>query len=121
MSEPSDWTLHAERNFFGTMRVTRDEADSMRRLSHGSTLHGRQFTDPARACEPISYYHWSGPLGSVFVSFESRADRPQNVAVVGLGTGASAAYSKPGQRWTFYEIDPAVVRARATEALHVSF
>jgi hypothetical protein len=110
MSEPSSWTLHAERNFFGTMRVTRDEADSMRRFSHGSTLHGRQFTDPARACEPLSYYHRRGPLGSLFESFEARAARPSNVAVVGLGTGASAAYSKPGQRWTFYEIDPSVVR-----------
>jgi hypothetical protein len=110
MSEPSGWTLHAERNFFGTMRVTRDEADGMRRFSHGSTLHGRQFTDPRRACEPLSYYHRRGPLGSVFESFEARAARPSNVAVVGLGTGASAAYSKPGQTWTFYEIDPSVVR-----------
>jgi SAM-dependent methyltransferase len=28
---------------------------------------------------------------------------------VGLGTGALAAYAKPGQSWTFYEIDPVVV------------
>jgi SAM-dependent methyltransferase len=30
--------------------------------------------------------------------------------VVGLGTGAVAAYAKPGQEWVFYEIDPAVAR-----------
>jgi hypothetical protein len=117
MSEPSNWTLYAERNFFGTMRVTRDEADTMRRFSHGSTLHGRQFTDPRRACEPLSYYHRRGPLGSLFESFEARAARPLNVAVVGLGTGASAAYSKPGQTWTFYEIDPSVVRLARDPAL----
>ena len=29
------------------------------------------------------------------------------MAVVGLGTGAVAAYAKPGQEWTFFEIDPA--------------
>jgi spermidine synthase len=31
------------------------------------------------------------------------------VAVIGLGVGAMVAYSKPGQEWTFYEIDPDVV------------
>jgi len=30
--------------------------------------------------------------------------------VVGLGVGSLAAYSQPGQTWTFYEIDPAVER-----------
>jgi hypothetical protein len=30
--------------------------------------------------------------------------------VVGLGTGTMACYAEPGQRLTFYEIDPAVVR-----------
>jgi hypothetical protein len=32
------------------------------------------------------------------------------VAVVGLGAGATAAYARAGESWTFYEIDPAVVR-----------
>jgi spermidine synthase len=31
------------------------------------------------------------------------------VAVVGLGVGAMAAYSKPDQQWTFYEINPVVI------------
>ena len=30
------------------------------------------------------------------------------MAAVGLGSGASVAYSKPGQQWTFYEINPAI-------------
>ena len=34
----------------------------------------------------------------------------QQVAVIGLGTGTMAAYAQPGQHWTFYEIDPAVIR-----------
>jgi spermidine synthase len=29
---------------------------------------------------------------------------------VGLGAGAMISYSQPGQHWTLYEIDPAVVR-----------
>jgi spermidine synthase len=32
------------------------------------------------------------------------------VAIVGLGAGTLACYAMPGQRWTFYEIDPAVTR-----------
>ena len=31
------------------------------------------------------------------------------MAVVGLGAGAAAAYARPDERWTFYEINPAVV------------
>ncbi len=34
----------------------------------------------------------------------------KSVAAVGLGTGTLAAYVKPGQHWTFFEIDPEVER-----------
>lgn len=33
-----------------------------------------------------------------------------NVAIIGLGTGSIACYSAPGERWTFYEVDPTVER-----------
>jgi spermidine synthase len=32
------------------------------------------------------------------------------VAVVGLGAGSMAAYSQTNQHWTYYEIDPTVIR-----------
>ena len=109
-SASSGETLSAERNFFGRVRVIEESSGRAHWLRHGSTLHGRQFTDPARACEPLSYYHREGPLGSIFAAFNSKQDAAQAVAVVGLGAGTSAAYSRAGQEWTFYEIDPAVVR-----------
>ena len=31
------------------------------------------------------------------------------VAVVGLGIGTLACYAKPGEQWSFYEIDPVIV------------
>ena len=34
----------------------------------------------------------------------------QRVGIIGLGTATLACYARPGQRWTFYEIDPAVAR-----------
>jgi hypothetical protein len=108
-------TLHAERNFFGVLRVTRDERDTLHWLYNGSTIHGRQYTDFTRQCEPLSYYHREGPLGQVFSAFQARTPAP-DVAIVGLGTGATAAYARANERWTFYEINPAVIGvARAPE------
>jgi spermidine synthase len=101
-------TLIAERNFFGTLRVTQDTASDTHWLYHGTTIHGRQSHALERHCEPLSYYHREGPLGQVFKSF---AEQPANgnVAIVGLGTGATTAYTRAGQSWTYYEINPAVV------------
>ena len=116
-------TLHASRNFYGTHRVEADANDTVHWLNHGSTLHGKQYTAAAKVCEPVSYYHREGPLGSVFELMRARtttADvkvgarglnpRPlRSVAVVGLGAGTAAAYARAGEAWTFYEIDPMVV------------
>jgi hypothetical protein len=113
-------TVYEERNFFGTLRVSLADGGGAMRLYHGSTLHGRQSTDPARECEPLSYYHRTGPLGSVFEAYEARAGASPRVAVVGLGTGASVAYSKAGQDWTFYEIDPTVARV-AQDSLYFTY
>ncbi|HVF27182.1 MAG TPA: fused MFS/spermidine synthase, partial [Pyrinomonadaceae bacterium] len=41
--------------------------------------------------------------------FNARSPTP-NVAVVGLGTGATVAYARPNESWTFYEINPAVIQ-----------
>ena len=101
-------TIHVERDFFGVSRVTLDPSGGFRRLVHGNTVHGRQALDPARECEPLAYYHWSGPAGRIFKQFEAAPASPR-VAVVGLGAGALLCYAKPGQQWTVYEIDPAVV------------
>jgi spermidine synthase len=78
-------------------------------LYHGTTLHGRQSLDPQRALDPLAYYHRSGPIGQIISTFSPRLTRG-HVGVVGLGTGALAAYAEPGQQWTFFEIDPAVAR-----------
>ncbi|HEY0098448.1 MAG TPA: fused MFS/spermidine synthase [Pyrinomonadaceae bacterium] len=101
-------TLIAERNFFGTLRVTQDDASDTHWLYHGTTIHGRQSHALERHCEPLSYYHREGPLGHVFKTFNEQPANG-NVAIVGLGTGATAAYTRAGQDWTFYEINPAVV------------
>ncbi len=100
--------LHAERSFFGVHRVTTDRDERFYRLVHGNTFHGKQSRDPARRGEALAYYHHTGPMGQVFEAVDSF---PENrIALVGLGTGALAAYGKTGEKWTAYEIDPAVER-----------
>jgi hypothetical protein len=101
--------LHQERSFFGVLRVTQSDDGRYHQLVHGSTVHGQQSLDPGHRREPLSYYHRTGPIGQVFEVFHRRPAR-RSVAVVGLGAGTLAAYAEPDQRWTFYEIDPAVVR-----------
>ncbi len=105
---PNGETLLVVRNFFGTLRVTRSADGKFVRLVHGTTQHGQQRLDESGPPRPLMYYHRRGPVGRLFEKLP--ADRKRRVAVVGLGCGAMAAYAESGQEWTFYEIDPAVVR-----------
>jgi hypothetical protein len=111
--------LHAERSFFGIHRVLLDPSGRFHVIAHGGTLHGRQSLDPARAHEPLSYYTASGPIGQVMVASTGAHER-RRVAVIGLGAGSMACYSRPGQSWTFYEIDPSVERI-AREPAYFTF
>ena len=99
----------AVRSFFGITRVISSVDGEYTQMVHGSTLHGMQARDPARRRDPVSYYYPSGPVGLVIASRE-KAGTLKQVAVVGLGAGTLACYRKPGQTWTFYEIDPVVRR-----------
>ncbi len=100
--------VHAERSFFGVLRVREDRTGRYHTLYHGTTLHGAQALAPERRCDPLSYYAKEGPLGAAMKSLAPAPGR--RVAVVGLGSGTLAAYARPGESWTYYEIDPAVER-----------
>jgi SAM-dependent methyltransferase len=100
--------IHVERNFFGVLRVTDDRIERFHVLVHGNTIHGRQSLDPEDRREPTSYYHRRGPLGQVFTVLDD-ASSSSRVAAVGLGAGVMAAYARPGDQWTFYEIDPGAI------------
>jgi hypothetical protein len=114
-SGDTDRTLHVVRNFFGTTRVTTDSIGRINSLYSGNTIHGRQFVEQSRRCEPLSYHHENGPLGQVMAVFNA-APANARVAVIGLGVGAMVSYSKPAQEWTFYEIDRDVINiARSSQ------
>jgi len=97
--------LHADRTFFGVLRV--EQSGQLHVFSHGTTVHGVESFAPGRRDVPLSYYIRRGPLGQVF---EGLPQRPRSVAVLGLGAGTAAAYGRTGDRFTFYEIDRAVVQ-----------
>jgi SAM-dependent methyltransferase len=127
---------YAERNFFGLTRVTRSGGGEYHQLVHGNTIHGRQFLDPRFRDQPLTYYHRQGPLGHLFAALPGRPPdaTPTNptsptspigptgptaagsslparrIGVIGLGIGSMAAYALPDEDWTFFEIDPAVIR-----------
>jgi hypothetical protein len=107
--------LHAERTFFGVYRVTADPANRYHTLFHGTTLHGMEATDPARQGQPLTYYSHTGPFGQAYARLP-QAYGGAEIAAVGLGVGSLASYAHPGQRWTFYEIDPAVERIARGDA-----
>ncbi|MFM9996754.1 MAG: spermidine synthase [Phycisphaerales bacterium] len=102
-----DRSLLVTRTFFGVHRVAVDRSGRWILLSHGTTRHGLQSTDPVKALTPTMYYHPTGPIGQVFKTRENDPTFDQ-VAIVGLGTGGLAAYGKAGQTFTFFEIDPKV-------------
>jgi hypothetical protein len=106
---PHGRALYTERNFFGTLRVTRSPDGQFYRLVHGTTQHGQQrIDDTADPPKPLMYYHPTGPAGRVLDRL--LAGRRRRVGAVGLGCGAMASYARPGEEWVFWEIDPAVVR-----------
>lgn len=111
--------LYCSAGAYGLLRVVLDPACNARVLLHGATRHGMQSLDPARSGEPLAYYHRTGPLGDVFSGWKPR-DGQGRVGIIGLGAGCIAAYAEPGQRFTFFEIDPAVARL-AGDPQHFTF
>lgn len=104
-------TTHASRNFFGTVRVRElalPDGAAYRRFIHGSTLHGVQWLAPDRRREPTAYFTSSSGVGRAMAMVKARR-AAMRVAVIGLGIGTLAAYGRPGDTYTFYEIDPQVV------------
>jgi hypothetical protein len=107
--------VYSGRNFFGVKKVVQ-QGDDYRWLVHGTTYHGGQSLHPDRQREPLAYYHADGPVGDVFRAL-SQSDRVHNIAIVGLGTGAMASYAVPGQKWTYYEIDPSIAQIAQNDRL----
>lgn len=107
------------RSYFGIYNVYPDHSDNLQKLVNGTTLHGVQHLDPAKASEPTSYYGRESGVGIVLDHAPQFAPNAR-VGIVGLGAGTLACYKRPGQQWHFYEIDP-VMAEIAKDPAHFSF
>ena len=106
---PANPTRFAERTFFGVHRVYDDKTNNSRHvLLNGTTVHGMEdFVGPQQG-RPTTYYHPTGPIGQYFQQFDRDA-RPHKIGLVGLGSGALAAYGRAGDELSYYEIDSSVI------------
>ena len=106
-----DASAVVKRSFFGIHHVvtkTEPGIGPVRELVHGSILHGAELLDPARRCEPLTYYAPPTPIFRAIAL--ARADKSAaEIGVVGLGAGSVATSTRTGDHLRFYEIDPAVV------------
>ncbi|HEX8165854.1 MAG TPA: hypothetical protein VF601_08710 [Beijerinckiaceae bacterium] len=107
----------AFRSFFGVHKVLKSPDGRFLLLAHGTTVHGairaaEEDGSPAHGRpEPTAYYTHEGAIGTAVGSVrEARGGRLGAVAAIGLGAGSLACHVAPGERWTFLEIDRAVVR-----------
>ncbi len=103
-------TIAAVRNFYGTLRVKQHlgyPGSVLRTLLNGTIQHGTQFfsTEALRKI-PTSYYAEDSGVG-LAIRYCCQG-RGRNIGVIGLGAGTIAAYGRPGDHITFYEINPAV-------------
>jgi hypothetical protein len=112
------------RNFYGVLREididgpraaaskagTPNPAEAQlarRQLLNGTIQHGLEFLAPDRRDLPTAYY---GPRSGAGLALSVATEHgPLRVGVIGLGVGTLAAYGRPGDHYTFYEINPQVI------------
>jgi hypothetical protein len=122
--QPGLKVLETTRSFFGVHRVVETSDGSHRILHHGTTIHGaEEIVAPVTAFvkrpAPLTYYYFGGPISEGIEAARAAQGGLANVAVVGLGAGSLACHARPNERWTFFEIDPEVVRlARDSNLFH---
>ncbi len=112
--QPGFKSVETARSFFGVHQVVETADASHRILLHGTTVHGAQrLQDDGGAMppEPLTYYYFGGPISQTVAATRAmKKGKLARVAVVGLGSGTLACHKQRGESWTFYEIDPEVVR-----------
>ena len=124
----------AVRNFYGVLRIVEgrvpnvvlvkgegveslDEDARYLRLMNGTIDHGLQFFAWSRRRWATSYY---GPNSGIGVALTAAgASGPLRVGTIGLGAGTVATYGRPGDRYTFYEINPLDVQIANTQFSYV--
>jgi hypothetical protein len=111
--------IYTARNFYGPLQVSRGittaPAQEYIQLRNGNVIHGREFTERDKWCEPLTYFSRESGIGLAIR--QMGASGPMRVGVIGLGAGTIAGYARPGDVYRFYEINP-MVRDVAMQRFH---
>jgi hypothetical protein len=104
------------RSFFGVTRIDEIGDGAIRRMMHGTTMHGAirlRNTDGSIVAgrpTPTTYFTLNGPIGQAILSVRKAKEGLSHTAIIGLGAGTLACHFGPSEPVTFYEIDPVVVK-----------
>lgn len=118
------------RNFYGVLRVMDGSAPNVaiirgnsisqvgekpayRSLVNGTINHGAQFLAPDRRRWATTYYSHDSGIGVALQAAEKAG--PIRVGIIGLGAGTTAVYGRPGDSFTYYEINPLVIQIAQQE------
>jgi hypothetical protein len=115
--------LYRARNFYGALSVyqhsNKDKLDSNFTLMHGRIAHGIQVEQDRKLA--TTYYDEKSGAGLALTTNPRRRANGMRVGAIGLGVGTIAAYSRAGDVYRFYEINPAVIRIAQGAGGYFSF
>jgi hypothetical protein len=117
LTAPQHRMSSTARNFYGVLRVQDDPAaadqPARRDLLNGTIVHGIEILEPERRAEATTYY--GAESGAAFALNEAHRRGSISAGIIGLGAGTLAAYGRPGDRFTFYEINPLVIQTASSQ------
>ncbi len=120
MHERQLQSICSDRSFYGVYQVKEGTSwlinnvriplihGNGRILVSGQVYHGLQFTDPACAALPTTYYSPESGLNVALQQLPAVTNR--YLGAIGLGIGTLATYGRPGDRIRFYELSPDVLQ-----------
>ncbi|MBV72171.1 MAG: hypothetical protein CMH52_12660 [Myxococcales bacterium] len=105
---------HVYRNAYGTLKIKSypvpKKKGGLIHLLDGRISHGFQYLGEQYRQEPTAYFTEASGIGRVL----SQRKKVRKVGILGLGVGTLTAYSRPGDRYTFFELNPLVVQIAKT-------
>jgi hypothetical protein len=105
------------RNFYGLLRVQEAAATvnqpAVKQLINGTIVHGIEILERARRAEATTYY--GAESGAALALAYAHEHGSVHAGIIGLGAGTLATYGQAGDRFTFYEINPAVVQVAGAQ------
>jgi hypothetical protein len=124
LSNTASGARYSKRNFYGVIRVHElipdGSTESAYVMSHGITVHGLQFINPALRDLPTTYYVRESGAGLALQN-HPRFGNGMKVGLLGLGAGTLVTYALPGDEYRLYEINPVVVDLAEGRGNYFSF